>query len=306
MKVVRRLLLTLIIAAVLIPAQYIVSAAGSIAYGAATVAASALNVRSGPDTSYDVVDTIPYSSRVVILEKTSADWYYINYRGTTGYIACMYLTDVLTAENFDAAGKLNADDVIVRDGPSTSEPMLSTCSTGETVDIIGINNGWYKVVTDGITGYIRSDFIDIYNDGTSDVYLQETAVLSAETSLRDQIATYVQQFVGYPYVYGGETPSGGFDCSGLVQYVYRQFDIDIMRTARAQYANDGTKVSKADLQPGDLVFFSSNGGYSITHVGMYIGNGQFCHASTPRVGVIISDLNSAYYTSVWYGAVSIV
>ena len=96
-----------------------------------------------------------------------------------------------------------------------------------------------------------------------------------------------KQYLGTPYVWGGETPDG-FDCSGLMQYVYKQMGYDISRTTYTQI-NDGTAVSKSNLQPGDLVFFGDSS--SPHHVGMYIGNGQYLHA--PRTGdvVKISNLN---------------
>ena len=87
--------------------------------------------------------------------------------------------------------------------------------------------------------------------------------------------------------------------------MYGQFGYSLSRTASQQYKNNGYSVSKSELQQGDLVFFSSNG-YSVTHVGIYIGGGQFIHASTSTTGVIISDLNSSYYTRVWFGAKRIV
>ena len=243
-----------------------------------------------------------------MLEKTNSEWYHINYHGVEGYVACLYLKDVLTAENFEAVGELAGDDVLIRDEPSTSGDVLGDADSGTNVDIIGINNGWYKVKCDGETGYIRSDFITIVKDEVTDptITKSSTSQLSdEEKTLREQVVDFALQYEGYSYVYGAESPSDGFDCSGLVYYVFRHFGYNVMRTASTQYANDGVKVSKSELQPGDVVFFSSNGGYSVTHVGIYIGNNQFIHASTPSVGVIISDLDSSYYTRVYYGAKSI-
>ena len=128
---------------------------------------------------------------------------------------------------------------------------------------------------------------------------------SGSSSLGQEIANLALSFEGYDYVYGAESPSVGFDCSGLVYYVYGQFGYSLSRTASQQYKNNGVSVSKDELQQGDLVFFSSNG-YSVTHVGIYIGDGQFVHASTSTTGVIISDLDSSYYTRVWFGATRIV
>ena len=107
-----------------------------------------------------------------------------------------------------------------------------------------------------------------------------------------------KQFLGVPYVWGGTTPSG-FDCSGLMQYVYAQLGYSIGRTTYKQ-VNDGTAVDKSNLQPGDLVFFSNNG--DIHHVGMYVGNGQFLHAPHTGDVVKISSLSEPHYAEQYYTA----
>jgi uncharacterized protein YgiM (DUF1202 family) len=273
------------------------ASASELAYGAATVSATSLNVRSGPDSSNSRVTVLSKGTIVVILEKTSDTWYKINYHGSVGYVAAEYLTDVLTAENFSAIGTVSGSSVRMRASNSTDSDIVKTYDDGTSLEVIGINNGWYKISDNGTTGYIRSDFMDITGGSSSGS--------STGTTLGQQIVNLALSYVGYSYVYGAESPSVGFDCSGLVYYVYGQYGYKLSRTASKQYANNGTHVSKSDLQQGDLVFFSSNG-KSVTHVGIYIGDGQFVHASTSKTGVIISDLNSDYYTRVWFGASRIV
>ncbi|OAA85739.1 NlpC/P60 family protein [Clostridium coskatii] len=95
----------------------------------------------------------------------------------------------------------------------------------------------------------------------------------------DAVVAYASNFLGVPYVYGGTSPSG-FDCSGLVQYVYANFGINLPRTSEEQQ-NVGTPVSRDELKPGDLVFFGS----PAYHVGMYVGDGQFIEA--PRTGLSV-------------------
>ncbi|ENK1242203.1 C40 family peptidase [Clostridium sporogenes] len=103
------------------------------------------------------------------------------------------------------------------------------------------------------------------------------------------IVNYAKQFQGVPYVGGGETTSG-FDCSGFVQYVYKNAaGISLPRTTYDQI-NVGTPVSQSNLQPGDLIFPESN----IGHVGIYVGNGQMIHASLSRGKVIIADVYAFY------------
>ena len=337
MRFLRRILVVLVVISLCASALYITASAGSIAYGAATVGATSLNIRTGPGTTYPVGLTVSHNEKLVILEKTSAEWYHAVYNGTQGYVASLYLTNVVTAENFTTTGRLTGDDVFIRSAPSTSASQLSSCGAGTTVKIIGINSGWYKVVYKDATGYIRSDFVTLVSETTKtsapassspasspaaspspapsgaansgDKGGQKPAALTSTTqqqtpeqlSLRQQVVKFALQYVGGEYVYGGQSPSEGFDCSGLVYYVYHHFNFDVTRTASSQYANDGTSVKKADLLPGDLVFFSSNGGYSVTHVGIYTGNNQFVHASTPKNGILVSNLDSSYYTSVWFG-----
>lgn len=119
-----------------------------------------------------------------------------------------------------------------------------------------------------------------------------------------QVVEFALQFEGYPYAYGGKTPEDGFDCSGFVYYVYKQFGYTLYPGATNQWKSLPDKVVPRDqLRPGDLVFFSSNGDVSgMTHVGLYIGNGQMIHASTPSTGVIITDLSEPYYVRMYLGA----
>jgi cell wall-associated NlpC family hydrolase len=107
-----------------------------------------------------------------------------------------------------------------------------------------------------------------------------------------EVANYAYKFLGKPYVYGAAGPNA-FDCSGLTQYIYNKFGVDISRTTYTQ-VGEGTKVNRSDLKAGDLVFFNTEG--STSHVGIYVGNGEFIHA--PRTGkpVMVSSLSDGYYS----------
>lgn len=138
-----------------------------------------------------------------------------------------------------------------------------------------------------------------------DEYYTMVVNAAASTQVSELVAQllgYAQSFLGTPYVFGGTSPKG-FDCSGFTQYCYRLIGISINRTAQNQYAN-GVPVDKDALMPGDLVFFANTYSSSdaITHVGIYIGNGQFIHAANSQVGVVISELSSSYYSARYYGA----
>ena len=109
---------------------------------------------------------------------------------------------------------------------------------------------------------------------------------------------FAERFLGTPYVYGGTSPNG-FDCSGYTQYVFKQMGYELNRTAAAQ-STQGTTVNHGEWQAGDLLFFRYYGGAGINHVGIYIGNGVFIHASSSQ-GVTVSSLDNSYWASHYHG-----
>lgn len=116
-----------------------------------------------------------------------------------------------------------------------------------------------------------------------------------ETSL----SNIVNSVYGTPYKYGG-TSTAGFDCSGFTRYVFEQMGVTLPRESTAQY-KVGTPVSKSKLQAGDLVFFNTLGGGKVSHVGVYVGDGEFAHASSSK-GIRIDKLSSSYYQNRFVGA----
>ena len=108
------------------------------------------------------------------------------------------------------------------------------------------------------------------------------------SATKSDLVSYALQFVGNPYVYGGNSLTNGTDCSGFTMLIYQQYGYSLPHSARAQ-SNCGTEISVSDVQPGDLLFYSKNG--SINHVALYIGNGQVVHASSPSSGIKISVYN---------------
>lgn len=300
-KLKKLIVMLLVIAACLSVLAVSASAAEPIIYGAATVNATSLNIRSGPGTDYSVIGSVPDEEIVVIIERTNSKWYNICYDGTVGYVCTDFLVDIYTAEDFEGYGRVSGDYVRYRALPGPTGSILGELNTGDTVNILGVNNGWFKVEVEGVIGYMRSDYVKLISERSAKI-ITPPLLGSGTSEIGKQIAEFALQFVGYPYVYGEESPSYGFDCSGLVYYVFGVFGYDTQRTSSEQYDYDGVYVRKADLQPGDAVFFSTNGGAYSTHVGIYIGNGEFVHASNERVGVTVSSLDSDYYTTYWYGA----
>lgn len=119
------------------------------------------------------------------------------------------------------------------------------------------------------------------------------------TAARNVIATALAQ-QGVPYVYGGDTPQRGFDCSGFVRYVFAQFAVDVPRTAAEQF-RVGKSVRKRDLRAGDLVFFTTIAP-GASHVGLVIGPDEFVHAPATNGVVRVEPLSSSYWSSRFVGA----
>jgi len=133
------------------------------------------------------------------------------------------------------------------------------------------------------------------SDDTTDFnFAQEGVTKEAYKILKD-----AEQFLGLPYIYGGSTPKG-FDCSGFTSYIFKQNGISLHRVSRDQYKYDGVKVNKSELQPGDLVFFGSNG--VVGHVGIYAGNGKMIHSPRTGKSICYTSIETNYYTSHYIGA----
>lgn len=117
-----------------------------------------------------------------------------------------------------------------------------------------------------------------------------------ETPIGEQIAEYALGYLNFPYVDGGWTHDVGFDCAGFTKFVFYAFDLEVEHSVRSQYLL-GEPVEKADLLPGDLLIFGS-----ISHLGIYIGDGKFIHSATSTRKVCIDSLDTAFYTQYYYGA----
>ncbi len=305
--------------------QRAAAADADLAWGGGTVIADALNIRCGPGTEYEILGRAYEDSVLLILENTGERWYRINYEGIVGYVDASYLGNVEMAKNFEAEGTVTGDAVRLRSSHDTDSEVLGKYYAGDRLHVIGINAGWFKVTDGDVTGYIRSDYMEITGSledlneeksesaGTAAVSgtgsaggAQVSEAESDSTGTKGQdIVDYALGFVGYKYRYGGESPEKGFDCSGFTCYIYSQFGYSINRTANSQYKSDGVKVSRDELQPGDIVCFSDNGS-TVTHVGIYIGDGKFVHAENSRTGVVVTDLSLDYYARTWWGGKRII
>lgn len=222
---------------------------------------------------------------------------------------------------------VNSQTVNVRKKADKTAELVTQLSLNTAVEVISEENGWSQIKVNGQTGYISSTLLSATKQQTSrgtdtsrqpiqneEEKKQDTTSTSPSNSSQSNantntnnsgsasgsaVVAYASQFIGYPYVYGGTSPSG-FDCSGFTSYVYRHFGVNLSRTAAAQ-ASNGTKVNKSNLQPGDLLFFCT----PINHVGIYIGGGRMVHAANKTRGVTTDTINSGYYLTNYVGATRI-
>lgn len=255
-----------------------------------------LRLREKPDKLSATITIAQGGDTVVILRKVG-DWYLVNYNLYIGYMHQNYLV-VSERQDVDLGeGAIDAANVSLRCGPADSSPAIYVLEQDEHVHILGFVDGWYRVIQEEAVGYIRSDEIALLEkpaantDGVAWVVDENDP--TAYSPAGEQIAAYARQFLGYSYVYGGESPSG-FDCSGFVQYVYAQLGYTVHRTATAQLA-DGYNVPYDSLLPGDIIYFGY--GSTASHVGIYLGNGEFIHAQSSATGVVITELSDPWYAN---------
>lgn len=199
------------------------------------------------------------------------------------------------------AGDLGSGIVIANGGlnfrvePDLESQKVSTIPRGVIVSVNSMTNDtrWYNITYNGQTGYVSTDYLSLRKDsGTSRGSVDRT---QSSESLINNILGYASDYLGVPYKYAGNGPYS-FDCSGFTKYIFNEFGYSLPRTAAGQADGLSYVVKKDDLMPGDLVFFSSNN-QRIGHVGIYVGNGDFIHASSPGDVVKYDDLNVGYYSS---------
>lgn len=231
---------------------------------------------------------------------------------------------------------VRADRLNVRMEPDISSKRIGYIDNGEKVRLVEWGDAWSRVdYMEGEEGYVASEYVAIAEEFTYAKSIEEeraelaalqelqarTAVPEAEapesrvlsapppqanyaavSDLRAAVVDYAMGYLGNRYVHGGQSLAAGTDCSGFTCYVYAAFGYSLSRTPQGQYTSSGRGIGMDQIQPGDVICYSSNGS-SCTHVGLYIGNGQIIHAANPRKGVVISSYD---YDGVILGVRSIV
>lgn len=183
----------------------------------------------------------------------------------------------------EMVAKIDAAAVPIYTAQDETSAVVMQAVKGNTYDVLESGaDGWVKVSTGEAEGYLK-----VEGNATLAEMTKQTEAEITDTSVRQQVVDYALQFVGGRYRYGGNDPHSGVDCSGFTRYVLQNAAGVSMNRSSGSQAVQGRSISAAEIQPGDLVFYSN--GSRINHVALYIGNGQIVHASTERTGIKTSN-----------------
>ncbi len=251
-----------------------------------------VNVRENPDLDSTVLFQLEKNNEVTINEE-SLEWYNISSEdGSTGWIHSEFIVPKLGYSN----GEITGSDVNLRSVPSLEGNVVTQLKLYDFIKIKNYENEWYNIITqDNFEGWIYQDYVKIVIDNYSN--LSGVSRSSNRSATQMKILEFAKKYIGTPYKWAGNGPNS-FDCSGYTTYVFKHIGVKLPRRSVDQ-GKTGEKISKDSLAIGDLVFFDTSGvnNGNITHVGIYIGDGEFIHASSGKSSrrVTISNLTSGYY-----------
>ncbi len=317
--------------------DYLSSADGHASYqGVLTVVGTdgnGLRLRGGAGTDSATLTILPEGAQVTVVGADVNDgagntWANVSYNGTAGYASKAYLTTggepaaaggggapaavsgVSVGGNAEVSGT-NGDGLNLRSDASYGAGIVAVAPEGSVVHVIdgaktdGDGNVWWGVDFGGTTGWMSADYLIPTDKAPSAGAAPQSADMqlasTAASSIGDQIVSVAMQYVGYPYVWGGTTPAG-FDCSGFIYYVVNQVTGGGFPRGMDGQVASGSYVDPNDLRPGDIVFQQNTYQWGLSHVGIYIGNGQMVNAANESTGVTINNIWDSYWGPRYYTA----
>lgn len=277
-----------------------------------------LNIRAEANPEAEVLGKLYNQGKATVLE-TLDGWYKITSGTVTGYVSAEFVIvgDQATCEAASKRiGTVVTETLRLRKEASTESGVHTLLSEGNKVTVVDeLVEGWLKIQYGSYTGYISADYVTVetvYSYAESRE--EEAARLAAEAEARrkaeerrrqeeakkqqqaqasnkvykapagvsgQSVVDYAVQFVGNPYVWGGESLTNGADCSGFVMKIYEAFGVDLPHSSY-KLRSVGYSVSASDVQPGDIICYSG-------HVAIYMGDGKIVHASNKKEGIKISN-----------------
>lgn len=270
-----------------------------------SLASDYINVRSSPkeDGINNIVGKFPGYAGCNILGEEDG-WYKIQSGPVTGYVRKDLIATGDTAQNLavqhaQVMAIVNTESLNVRSEASTDSKAWTAVTSGQRYNVLNQLDGWVQLELDAgdDDGEDQGAFVSTRDNNVTVQYALQEAIeyypaveaANAAMAFRNKIVNFACQFVGNRYVWGGTSLTHGCDCSGFTQSVLKNFGISVPRVSRDQ-ARTGSKVTSANMRPGDLIFYANRSG-TINHVGMYIGNGQVVNAASTRSGIRIYRWN---------------
>ena len=270
-----------------------------------SLASDYINVRSSPkeDGINNIVGKFPGYAGCNILGEEDG-WYKIQSGPVTGYVRKDLIATGDTAQNLavqhaQVMAIVNTESLNVRSEASTDSKAWTAVTSGQRYNVLNQLDGWVQLELDAgdDDGEDQGAFVSTRDSNVTVQYALQEAIeyypaveaANAAMAFRNKIVNFACQFVGNRYVWGGTSLTHGCDCSGFTQSVLKNFGISVPRVSRDQ-ARTGSKVTSANMRPGDLIFYANRSG-TINHVGMYIGNGQVVNAASTRSGIRIYRWN---------------
>ena len=256
--------------------------------GMSVISSGNLNIRQEASTDSEVIGILTNHNACELLED-AGEWYKVTSGKVTGYVNKQYLVtgdeaEAIAEQEIKTVATLN-----VRAEKSTEAAVLSQVGNSEAFTVNSVADGWVEISVDDSVGYISQDYVTLAQALPTAKTIEQVKYGDGVSDVRASVVSYALQFVGNRYVWGGTSLEKGVDCSGFTMRILGKYGISLPHSSRAQ-PSYGTKISASEAKPGDLFFYGS--GRSISHVAIYIGNGQIVHASNKRDGIKVSN---AYY-----------
>ena len=261
--------------------------------GMSVISSGNLNIRQEASTDSEVVGILTNHNACELLED-AGDWYKVTSGKVTGYVSKQYLVtgdeaESIAEQEIKTVATVNTETLNVRAEKSTDSAVLSQVGNSEAFTVNSVADGWVEISVDDSVGYISQDYVTLAQALPTAKTIEQVKYGDGVSDVRASVVSYALQFVGNRYVWGGTSLEKGIDCSGFTMRILGKYGISLPHSSKAQ-PSYGTKISASEAQPGDLFFYGS--GRSISHVAIYIGNGQIVHASNKRDGIKVSN---AYY-----------
>jgi len=224
----------------------------------ATVLADRLNIRENPDIESKRIGYANTNEKLKLVDdQTDGEWIHVCYgEDKSGYVSAEYVS---VAEEFIYAKTM--EEIRAKEAEEKELKAREKQKESETPENVTIVQ--------------------------SETATQTSSSFTASGNLRSDIVSFALQYVGHPYVHGGNSLENGTDCSGFTSLVMAQFGVGLSRTPGGQLSVNGRSIGLDEIQPGDIVCYGKS---KCTHVAIYIGNGQIVHAANPRKGIVTQNV----------------